>query len=396
MFTDIIRHIRPLCVILLAFTVASCGGSSGDDPVPNPPTVSRTVIVYMAANNNLTSGSGHGYFLNKQQMLSAAAEGGLNGGRLIVIEKRALGAPVKMVEITPGGEKELRVYSDATSSVSADVIKKCVADARRIAPADEYALIMWSHGTGWISHLYPQSRAWGQDDDFRRTPEADIAIPDLAAALQGNRFRFVYFDCCYMGNVETLYELKKADVTDCVIASPTETPFDGMPYDLNIPEFFRNSPDLKKVVKNTVDRERYRIQTSFDAQCGISLSLYDLAALPALSDICARIERTPADVVIARGDFKEYGFTNTYKGLFYDLLDYYTTIASSSSDLDELNSAFAKVVTYNDRTDMMWNFYPLEGTSGLSANVYQLDPSRSQMYGYDGLRWWVDVVKPAL
>ena len=76
-----------------------------------------------------------------------------------------------------------------------------------------------------------------------------------------------------MGNIETLYELR--GITDYVVASPTEIPSDGMPYNLNVGCFFELVPDLKGAARNTFDY--YDVQSGKYRSC--TISVYDMSKI---------------------------------------------------------------------------------------------------------------------
>ena len=59
--------------------------------------------------------------------------------------------------------------------------------------------------------------------------DAAMTIPQLREALEGISFSFIYFDSCFMGNIESLYELRNN--ASAIVASPTEVLTEGMPYD---------------------------------------------------------------------------------------------------------------------------------------------------------------------
>ena len=231
-----------ILLILTSFIVFSSCEDSDDIDAREPSMVSRTVLVYMAANNSPSLP----HTQNFNAMVSAANNGALaNGGRLIVFRKISYPkVEAQLVEITKNTVNVLKTYPSDINSVAPDVMKMVIADIHHIAPAKEYGLLLWSHASGWIA----PSRSWGQDIGFSGQ-DREMSIPDLADALGNHQFRFIYMDCCFMGNIETLYELR--DVADYIIASPTETPYAGMDYERNIPEFFAEDIDFHKIVANT-------------------------------------------------------------------------------------------------------------------------------------------------
>ena len=105
-------------------------------------------------------------------------------------------------------------------------MRRVVSDARELAPADGLGLVLWSHGTGWISDtgsINEPSEASGMMSplSFGMDGRLTMKISSLRCALEGNSFDFIYFDCCHMATVEVAYELRH--LTPRIVASPTRS-----------------------------------------------------------------------------------------------------------------------------------------------------------------------------
>ncbi len=122
-------------------------------------------------------------------------------------------------------EEVQRTYEEQNSA-SADVMTKVFEDMFRLNPSENYGLVMSSHGTGWLpADKSTKFRAFGLDD------KVWMEIPDLAAALSAvipRPFDYILFDACLMSGVEVAYELR--NVTDYIIASPSEVLSEGFPF----------------------------------------------------------------------------------------------------------------------------------------------------------------------
>lgn len=137
---------------------------------------------------------------------------------------------------------------------------------KRRAEALNYSLIIGAHGCGWTyksdwvnypymarpnagfaqkgSTSYPTATGnfsgiqYGPDPNKPITrffgsvslEENALDVPTLAEGikLSGTKMQYILFDACYMGNVETAYELK--DVTNFMISSSSEVMGAGVPY----------------------------------------------------------------------------------------------------------------------------------------------------------------------
>jgi len=211
-----------LCLVFLV----SC---TKDEDWSDPP--SRTIIVYMAADNNLS----YDAYDNIQEMQNGFSEKGAN---LIVFMDPADDVP-QILQIKHGSTTRVKTYSEFNSA-EATQMGKVLSDIVEMYPAESYGLVLWSHGTSWLP-AGRRLRSFGEDDGQQ------MNIPALAAILPVH-FDFILMDACLMGSIEVVYELK--DKADFILASSTEIISNGFPYDRIIPELIQAKPDLIKVATN--------------------------------------------------------------------------------------------------------------------------------------------------
>ena len=128
----------------LLFIATAC---SKDEPYI-PPTVDRTVLVYMMADNSLSSYSDE----NIQSMMDGA-DGNLNGGNLIVYVDAQNETP-QLLQLKEGkdGRMQKFVIKDylEQNSTSEEVIKSVFNEVKQLFPAKHYGLDLWSHGSAWL------------------------------------------------------------------------------------------------------------------------------------------------------------------------------------------------------------------------------------------------------
>lgn len=383
------RYILFPLVLLTMLLATACGGDDSEPgPGPNPPsqtTVNRTVVVYMVADNTL--GESKLDRADLQEMIKAA-EAGFGDGRLLVYWSPWTDGPyepvTRLVEVKPGGLLELLTYPSDTkgASVEPERISKVMADVKRLAPAESYGLVLWSHANGWLGALNPASsdryKAFGEDNGYH------INITSLARALEGNKFDFIYFDCCLMGNIETIYEMRH--LTDCIVASPTDLGVEGMPYDLNVREFFRPKADLITAAANTFDW-----YSSDGLEC--QMAVYDLKHLTeftqATASIFARLEDYPAGINSLQRYVKPGETCHSY-----DMENYMELIASSPEALAEWKTALEKLVVYRATTERGIGSLNIKRYCGLGSFAIR---NRADIgwRGYSSLAWWTDVVSKA-
>ncbi len=102
-------------------------------------------------------------------------------------------------------------------------------------PAKHYALIVWNHGSGWIT-TKGLSANKGISYDFET--KNHISTPELGAAMKEiGKVDILSYDACLMQMAEVLYEVK--DYADYVVGSEETVPGQGFPYDAILPAFSR-------------------------------------------------------------------------------------------------------------------------------------------------------------
>lgn len=377
----------------LAVGLSSCGKEEPDTPEVDP-TVGRTVLVYMAANNNL----GGNYYdeLDLNEMLEGAKSGALGSdGRLIVYHADYKKTP-ELLEVTATGLDTLKMYEDGGLSVSSDRMLEVFDDMTEFAPARQYGIVLWSHATGWIQDgiadaldtpLSPQS--------FGSESGKTMNVTTLARTLEaGPDWEFVYFDCCYMGSVEAMYELRNTAPT--IVASATELPSRGMPYELNLKHFFAaGRPDMIGAAKQTF--ESYDALSGQDRTC--TMSVISTAGLTTLADAVKTIF-TKADGKL-RSDYVPQKFTSTttWACNYFDLRDYLRELCLDGEDerfeggtkaFETFETAMAEVVLYENATPWLWNQVPLTEHCGLSTYIMRTADDAAHK-AYSTLSWYADV-----
>ena len=122
-----------------------------------------------------------------------------------------------------------------------DTLQKFINYAHRIAPAGKYDLILNDHGSG-------PGRGYGYDDHNTVNPDETLSVLELRQAIAGSdvvqdkgKFDFIDFDCCVMGNFETL--LAVADYTDYFLGSADVDPFATVDYTALF-DYLATDPDM--------------------------------------------------------------------------------------------------------------------------------------------------------
>ena len=352
-------------------------GCTNDVPDPVAPT--RTVLIYMAADNDLSSYS----YDNIESIVQGTSASALNGGNLLIYVDANNAAPqLLQIKVKSDGKiqklsvKDYPEQNSVDPSVMREVFDRVISDY----PADSYGLVLWSHGTAWIPYkLQPMLRSFGQDESNR------MEIDQLTEALPDHVFDFIMFDACYMASTEVVYALR--DKADYILASPTEVLGEGFPYKLIIGNFFTETADLQQIAETFYNY--YNQQTGLYQSASVSLIATE--QLDNLAAICREIvigkENTIATLPIQELQQLEYlGYT--YHAL-YDFDDFISRLATETQYTNYL-SILNKVVLYKKTTP---NATYAKGQlvinqfSGLSIYVPQ-DGLATLNDWYKGMEWY--------
>ena len=213
-------------ILLAVLLCGSCINEEYAGPDPDLPT--RTIIVYLGGDNNLSEETGRKIEALRQGWTYTGNkcliyQDSRDGARLLRLRGGCRTTPTPYVET-------VREYG-AENSASAETFARVLREVAAEYPADSYGLIFFSHASGWLpagalQNPAPRSRSVGVDDGDAGRAEMDIA--EFTAAIPGGMFDFIVFETCLTAGVEVAYELRgKSDymlASSAEIISPGFTP----------------------------------------------------------------------------------------------------------------------------------------------------------------------------
>ncbi|MDE7418738.1 MAG: hypothetical protein K2N35_00845 [Muribaculaceae bacterium] len=246
------RILTLLFATALLFALPSCHKDKNEEPKESKSK--RTVLIYAVASNNLAS------FLieDKNEMIQAAPNiEGLGKDIHVLLYSVASQSATEatLAELLPDDSGQwnfstIKSYDRNTFSTDPERMSEVFSDLRDEAPADNYGLIFWSHGTGWIpnftDHEVPQTTPQGMQKSYGSDKFGGVTdycdLDELATAIPDRMFDYIWFDLCYMMGVEVVYQLRNK--CDFIGGYPTEDWSPGMNYDVTLPMLSAQTPDL--------------------------------------------------------------------------------------------------------------------------------------------------------
>ena len=384
------------CGIIMAFILflTSCninGDKFGD--------IDRTVLVYIAADNNLSSFARSDIEEMRQGDVPDYFGKG-EGGNVLLVYLDIAGDLPKLLRLSKDrfgvvNMEVLREYEYQDSS-DPEVMRAVLQYSCNLFPSKEYGLVLWSHATGWLPEGYYANPVSGnqtspasvQEDPFshlvksfgmsRNFGNNEMEITELADALP-LKFSFIVFDACLMGGIEVAYELK--DKCDYLIFSPAEVLADGMPYDLVLGDLFRPGTDA------LVELSRKFFEAG-EAGGASTVSMIDTKGLDMLANVCFDIFSVSGKSYLSLDMKGIQGYFRYNRHWFYDLDDFVSRIANASS-YAEFAAAMQNVVIAKYATEHF-----MVGTSGFDIKKYSglstYVPNPENRYldeFYKGLAW---------
>lgn len=390
------KHLtRYLLLPLAALLFAAC---AKDDAVPVPPTpVERTLLVYMAGDNNLAPDG-----RNNLVSITAAMQGYAGDARTIVYLDTP-DAPPCLIDVTPTGQRELYRWSSPQNSASRATLREVIALTRELAPASRYGLILWSHGVAWLpssaqgyltrtpqrdASPWPATKWFGQDTSA--SPAGYLDTEDLAAAIPDGVFDYLIFDACYMASVEVLHALRHK--ADYIIASPTEVISTGFPYGAIVRNLLQANPDLEAVCRSYFAFYAEHPDVRYRSASVSMTKTAELSALAAATSELYTAARAHDPAVFSAFDLSTAQPLDRYRRHF--LLDLGSIAAQlerqggvTSAQLTRWREQLARTVVYESHTDAFFDL-PLVECCGLSSYLPVAAYADLNDY-YTALEWWV-------
>ncbi|QZE13028.1 hypothetical protein K4L44_10550 [Halosquirtibacter laminarini] len=318
----------------------------------NPEVIqhSETLIIYMAADNNLKSNA----LLNVYDMVE-----GIGPDQKVIVFFDKGDKSSYLMEINKKNgvsihQQVVKQYSDMNSA-SSSTLHFILKEVIKRYPSEQYGLILWSHGTSWFPSSKPQTKSFGIDKG------ATIEINDLANALP-TKFKYILFDACLMGSVEVASELQNH--TDYLLASPTDILKTGMPYKEILPILLNYSQTVKaRLVEVCKTYIAHYKQNKGELQSA-TIALYDLNNIELVQHTMSEIITDYPKVKIGAE-----GVQRLHKEAdCYDLVDAIEKSYGEDSAIKMIKT-LNSFILYTDHTDRFQQSLLLKRFHGISCYI---------------------------
>ena len=365
---------------LTLFLLCSC---EQDEPAITSPA-GRTVLVYFAADNNLSSSVKGDIAAMEKGLLGTDMH---NGNLLLYVDKK--GESPQLLHLMQAGDSIRREvveeYGIDQSSATADRLSQVLRQVTQTYPSDQYGLVLWSHGTAWLPLDYKNYlRSFGTD-----TGGHTMSITDLATALSDYHFDFILFDACYMASIEVAYALRNC--CDYLIGSPTEVLTDGFPYQLFMQDLYAPTANVVNIATQFYNH----YQSSYG-----TISVTKTAELADLATACRAIFQGKSEeelfaVPVQELQIMEYLTGNVHA--LYDCADYVRQLATDAQ-YEVFQSCMDRAVIYKATTPKsayayaFGTYLPINRFSGLSIYVPQAALAELNSW-YQQLDWYQAVYR---
>jgi len=325
----------------------------------------RTVLVYMAAENNLSSFATEDLNEMKKGSFSLNEE-----QNLIVYIDKANSSTSPILARVKNGTLVDSVYMKEALSADPTVLENVIKYTKEHYPANSYGLVLWGHASGWIvsnsdSISMAQSRAYGGSTGNNSSSGSGkywMNIIPMAKAINNamgdDILKFILGDCCSFGCMEVAYELR--NTTEYVIGSPAEIPDAGAPFDLIVPDMFKeNEYFYQELIDHYynyyIDAYKTYPNLFFNLVSGdlsgysVPLAAIKTSEIENLANATAKIFKSIADKLSKNGDLdlNETMYYGIYSGYRYSY-DIRNVLLknTSTADFNAWETVFNETVPY--------------------------------------------------
>lgn len=308
--------------------------------------INRTLLVYIAADNNLSNTANS----NIYSMNSCISSGMDNYNLLVLVDRKGVAPALLHIHNFKIDTVAKFPERDTTDPM---VLNEAIDYMLQNWKAEHYGLVLWSHGTGWLptdklhfvapNMRYAPSRAFGWEDLKGETPAYKcMELDELVTGIPEDVFDYIVFDACYMGNVEVMYALRNKAPE--IVSSCYEVVSYGFPYHIVTRDLLNGN-----VLKSCNEfYNYYNSMSGWEQMAGISL--VNTAELDSLARCFRKIIAEYGDTVPKMDVSKVQCFDRFDHHVFYDLENFVESLGTSREYMTEFRLVMDRCVPFKITT----------------------------------------------
>lgn len=372
-------------------------GCDNSEDAPRLPSANRTVLVYMVADNSLSNFAS----LDIEEMIEGMKNVDVSSCNLcLYVDDRSTPVLYHFTKNAKGTViKDIISTYDEQDSTDAGVMSSIVKRVFDTYPASSYGLVYWSHGEGWKPYPGTSTRWIGQDTG---NGDKGMNISALASVLdKAPHLDFLLFDACFMQSVEVAYELRT--YADYFLASPTEIPAPGAPYEELVPAMFLSENYARKIGEAYVStyienfNENLPLGSTYGYMlgdiwvAGASISVIKSSELDNLAAMTNQV--LPTENVnhnFLRRDV--FTYDKRFNPMYYDMVGMMRYLVTDDAAYNSWKSAYDKTVIYWGTTRTNYSdrggVFLMDNTYGVSH--YVPGASIADNSAYRSTAWYKD------
>lgn len=281
------------------------------------------------------------------------------------------------------------------------VLRQNIGAALAFAPAEKYALVIGSHGLGWIPvENYPDNisrhlaqlgekttEIWKRNENAEMTrhlgdnSQTRYDVSEIARAVRENsiELEYILFDACFMGNVESAYDLRH--ITKYIVGSPCEVMGYGFPYARVMKHMLSNggtSYNLDNLCSEYVNY--YKTEATTPSAC---VAVTTTSELEALAKAMKEVFKTEEKAGFSLDEVQYYEGLSPH--VFYDLGHIVELSCADAEVAAKFKAQLDKTVTSRYHTDRFYSAYSNGSSYYHDINYYSgiTTSYKCKTYEYD-------------
>lgn len=294
----------------------SSGGSGGGVTLPQP-TKQWTILVYLDADNNLSSYGD--YDIN--EMKAVGSDSSIN---IVVLWDNA-GSTHGYYYIQSTGATLLQDVGEVNMG-SETTAKNFIDFATTNFPANHYMWIFWNHGGAVDRSITYKGVCW--DDTNNSDHLSEVEQKNIISYLNsktGKILDVLAYDACLMACAELFYQFR--GMVNYIASSEQTIPGNG--YNYNFISYIKNNPTCTAYYAAKAIFDYYK--SEYSTTSDVTFSVVNMAYASNLGTALNNFATAAKNSGISGTTFKNLKPTNNFSGYTWDLYVYMNNIYNSSS-----------------------------------------------------------------